>query len=84
MVLFKPEVVFAVIVVCEIVVEEVYRNENTGHVADIEAGEKRHRQREHKEFELFFCYQPLDSKCDKRKKDEIIDPHRVVCHDDGI
>ena len=79
MVLFEPEIVFAVIVMSEVIVKEVNCHENTGHVTYIEAGEKCERKADNKKLKLFFCYQTLDSQSNKRKQNQIVDPHH-----DGI
>lgn len=53
-VLFEPEIVFAVIVMSEVIVKEVNCHENTGHVTYIEAGEKCERKADNKKLKLFF------------------------------
>ena len=68
----------------KVVVEKVKGNVNTNHVPNVERGQKRHGKRHDKELEVVLFDQAFNAESDKRQKDQAVDPHGIVCHDDGI
>ena len=67
-----------------IIVEEIKRDENTGHISNIEVRHYRKRKRYDEHLVFAVLYDIFNAEEDEREIDEVVDPHRIMLHNDSI
>ena len=80
----RVERILGFCVVCEVVVEEVGRNEDADHVADIVVTAEGKRKGKHEELVFAEFDHLLDAVGKHGKPDDGVDPHRVVLLHDAV